>query len=267
MEYTSLNINKNDTLPDIVNLTNESLRTSILKADIYIVPTKWQKSTFPESLHEKLEVLNDGFPTDHFKPDWSIEKKKSSQNKLKIIYVSRGLDYTRGVDRLSEVLNLIEERELPIECTVIADDRRVYDDNKTNERMRTAIAKVTTTSSNLKYIKQLPYNEYIEKLHESDMHIYLSRPFVLSWSFIESSLLGSRIISIDNPSTLEVTHSNHLNLQSVEKAMQTLESYCSNSIEPLRKSKLNWTHTSEYIHYSYIHSTKYYINKLVALFF
>ena len=101
----------------------------ILKSDVAICPTHWQKRSFSTKLQEKLTVIEDGFPTNIFKPDM---QRTFDDNTLELLYISRGFEYTRGVDR---VLKLIEQlnNECPpdsFKLTILSDNRCVYDEKE-----------------------------------------------------------------------------------------------------------------------------------------
>ncbi len=50
----------------------------------------------------------------------------------------------------------------------------------------------------------LPYSEYLQVLQASSVHIYLTRPFVLSWSMLEALCTGCLIVGSDTPPVKEV---------------------------------------------------------------
>ncbi|HEY7690529.1 MAG TPA: glycosyltransferase, partial [Dongiaceae bacterium] len=54
------------------------------------------------------------------------------------------------------------------------------------------------------FIGQVPYDQFIKVLQISAAHIYLTYPFVLSWSMMESMATGCLIIGSDTPPVREV---------------------------------------------------------------
>jgi glycosyltransferase involved in cell wall biosynthesis len=50
----------------------------------------------------------------------------------------------------------------------------------------------------------LGYAEYLTLLQVSSVHVYLTYPFVLSWSFIEALATGCVVVASATPSVLEV---------------------------------------------------------------
>lgn len=55
----------------------------------------------------------------------------------------------------------------------------------------------------------LEYQEYLKLLQVSSVHVYLTYPFVLSWSFIEALASGCLIIGSATAPVLEVLRDGH----------------------------------------------------------
>jgi len=251
----------------INNLTSDAFTMGILKSDIAICPTHWQKNSFSTKLQKKLTVVKDGFPTNIFKPDF---KQKFDNNILDLLYVSRGFEYTRGVDRLLELIEQLNKECPPdsFKLTILADNRCVYDEKELWDDNAAHIRNRLKEYSNVDFKDQLPYNEYIHQIRKSDIHLYLSRPFVLSWSFIESSLMGSYILSLNNKSTIEVSHSNHIDFKDIQSMCAMIKSFASSNdkLNKLRNSKLDWINSDEYEIYKTSHSLSRQINEYLTMF-
>ena len=218
-------------------------------------------------MQKKLTVVKDGFPTNIFKPDF---KQKFDNNILDLLYVSRGFEYTRGVDRLLELIEQLNKECPPdsFKLTILADNRCVYDEKELWDDNAAHIRNRLKEYSNVDFKDQLPYNEYIHQIRKSDIHLYLSRPFVLSWSFIESSLMGSYILSLNNKSTIEVSHSNHIDFKDIQSMCAMIKSFASSNdkLNKLRNSKLDWINSDEHEIYKTSHSLSRQINEYLTMF-
>ena len=76
-------------------------------------------------------------------------------------------------------------------------------------------------------VRRLSYTEYIKWLKESWCHLYLTHPFVASWSFAEAIASGTKIVASDVEPVKEFVASNtkqillvdHRNPQDICKAV------------------------------------------------
>jgi glycosyltransferase involved in cell wall biosynthesis len=58
--------------------------------------------------------------------------------------------------------------------------------------------------SRVHFLGQIPYEFHLNVLQVSSAHVYLTYPFVLSWSFVEAMASGCAIIGSATPPVLEV---------------------------------------------------------------
>jgi glycosyltransferase involved in cell wall biosynthesis len=59
------------------------------------------------------------------------------------------------------------------------------------------------------FLGMLDYREYLKLLQVSSVHVYLTYPFVLSWSFIEAMASGCLVVGSATPPVLEVLQDGH----------------------------------------------------------
>ena len=155
-----------------------------------------------------------------------------------------------------------------INLRIIADKRRVYDDKKQWQAEHEFYWNKLNKNPQISIQNGMSYNDYLHLTRRADLHLYTSRPFVLSWSFIESSLIGSTIFSLSNPSTIENTHAQHINYLSLERLEQSIEKLSSRkNLEALRANKAIWMQSEELREYRRKHAVEIQITKLLALTF
>ena len=67
-----------------------------------------------------------------------------------------------------------------------------------------ALLKFGSEEQKVHFLGQIPYAAYLNLLQVSAVHVYLTYPFVLSWSFIEALAAGCLVIGSATPPVLEV---------------------------------------------------------------
>lgn len=181
-------------------------------ADGGLSPTHWQKSTFPEPFRSKIDVIHDGIDTNTAKPNPSIRARIGDQvlsrEREIITFVNRNLEPYRGYHVFMRSLpKILRERPNAIVVIVGGDDvsygakppagttwkQRFLDEVKSeidNERVH--------------FVGKVPYNKLIALFQLSSVHVYLTYPFVLSWSLLEAMSCGCAIVASDTPPLREV---------------------------------------------------------------
>ena len=62
--------------------------------------------------------------------------------------------------------------------------------------------------SRVHFLGNIPYQAYLSMLNISSVHVYLTYPFVLSWSLLEAMTLGATIVASKTPPVEEVITDN-----------------------------------------------------------
>ncbi len=255
--WTKKDIGDNEMI--IPNLINSITAEGINRADITLCPTNWQKNQFPKRLQSKINIIGEGFPLQ----DFAASNKNTIDKVPHVTFISRGFEATRGIIELSTILDEIDSG---IQISVISDFRPVYDDRSDWNNYAKELYNKIKAKDNVDISESKGYDEYLNLLRSSDLHLYLSRPFVLSWSFIESSLIGSKIISYDNCATFEKTHSNHINVKNLQQLVSVINSISDHStLKQLRISNKNWLRAEELEDFRKQHCIKVHTRKLFKL--
>jgi glycosyltransferase involved in cell wall biosynthesis len=66
------------------------------------------------------------------------------------------------------------------------------------------LAKFPLDLSRVHFTDLIPYSEYLQVLQASSVHIYLTRPFVLSWSMLEALATGCLVVASNTAPVTEV---------------------------------------------------------------
>ena len=195
-----------------IRAKNATILLELNNCDQGLCPTYWQKAQFPKEFHSKLEVLHDGIDTDFFKP------KPNSTLKLPslgldlshvdevVTYVGRGMEPYRGFPQFMESVVEVQRRRPHCHVVVVGEDRVAYGTPLANGKTykQLMLDKLSLDPSRLHFTGPLPYPEYKQVLQASTAHVYLTRPFVLSWSMLEAMATGCLVIGSDTEPVREV---------------------------------------------------------------
>ncbi len=194
-------------------LKNTPIINDLTVCDIGITPTKWQRDQFPELFHPKIVQLFDGVDTDMFKPDPEAKLKLPyldlSDAPRIITYAARGMEPYRGFPQFMEALPYILAADTECHVVIVASERVCYgvplpNGQSYKELMLEKIRFNSSAWSRVHFVGTLSYGPYRRVLQASDVHIYLTRPFVLSWSMIEAMACGCLVVASDTEPVKEV---------------------------------------------------------------
>lgn len=178
-------------------------------ADAGISPTYWQASTFPDDFRRKISVIHDGIDTEALKPDPDVWLNLNGQLKLTrddevITFVNRNLEPHRGFHIFMRALPAILKRRPKARVLIVGGDDVSYGPRPKDGRTwkQVAISEVRGGISDadwarVHFLGHIPYNQFIPLLQLSRLHVYLTYPFVLSWSLLEAMSVGCAILASD----------------------------------------------------------------------
>ncbi len=169
--------------------------------DLGIAPTRWQKSVFPQEYHPKIRVLHEGIDVEAMappaNPGFTLPNGKVLTPKDEVItYVARNLEPYRGFHIFMRAVQEIQRRRPNAHVLIAGGDdvsygRRLPPPQTWREYM---LKEVTVDPARTHFLGVLPYAQYKAMLHVSSAHLYLTYPFVLSWSMLESMAAGCLLI-------------------------------------------------------------------------
>jgi len=186
-------------------------------ADAGISPTIWQASTFPEPFKQKISVIHDGIDTDLVCPnsDASLSLRVSegtlielSRNNEVITFVNRNLEPYRGYHSFMRALPELLIKRPNARVLIVGGDDVSYGARPDPAKYSLSNWKdifVQEVRPKIKdedwkrvhFLGNLSYPHFISLLQISTVHVYLTYPFVLSWSLLESMSVGCAIVASD----------------------------------------------------------------------
>lgn len=176
-----------------IRIKNTSNLHNLHLMDWGITPTHWQKSLHPAEYHDRISVLHEGVDTQMVKPDPEVKITNPEGKELRrgdpiITYVTRNFEHYRGSHHFLRAVKLIQEQHPTAQIIAVGGDEvsygRAAPEGKTYRHM--LLDEVQPDMSRLFFPGRVPYHVFLQILQVSTAHIYLTVPFVLSWSMLEA---------------------------------------------------------------------------------
>jgi len=195
-----------------IRFKNAPILSDLYTCDRGLSPTLWQKQQFPSEFQNKITVLHDGIDTNFFQPEPGtklviprIELDLSEVDEI-VTYVARGMEPYRGFPQLIETIAILQERRPNCHFVIVGENRVAYGKNLPEGKnyKDVMLEKFPLDLSRVHFTGYLAYSEYLKVLKASSVHIYLTRPFVLSWSMLEALSTGCLIVGSNTAPVKEV---------------------------------------------------------------
>ena len=183
--------------------SNAAILIDLEACDGGVAPTEWQRSRFPDAYRPRIEVLHDGVDTDYFQPRPGAKLNLpgldlSGAGEI-VTYVARGMDAYRGFPQFIEMLAELLAHRPRCHAVIVAADRVAYGPPPPQGKSYKdwMLGKTPLDAARVHFAGTLPYGLYKQVLQASSAHVYLTRPFVLSWSLVEAMACGCLIVASD----------------------------------------------------------------------
>ena len=179
------------------------------QADAAIAPTHWQAGTFPMPFRERIAVVHDGIDTVAIAPNPQVAMALSGQipltrNDEVITFVNRNLEPYRGYHTFMRALpGILRDRPKARVLLVGGDDvsygARPPGQQSWKQIFATEVRHLISDADwqRVHFLGHVPYEQFLEVLQISTVHVYLTYPFVLSWSLLEAMSAGCAIVASD----------------------------------------------------------------------
>lgn len=193
---------------------NAVMFTALAYADRGLAPTRWQRDGFPAHMRDHIEVIHDGIDTNAITPDAGCRVSLGPDRLIfkpgdeVVTFVSRNLEPYRGYHIFMRSLKKIQKMRPNAHVVIIGADGVSYGRNppagKTWKTIFLDEVKDGLDLSRIHFVGRVPYQTYLSLLQVSMAHVYLTYPFVLSWSMLESMAAGCLVIGSKTPPVEEV---------------------------------------------------------------
>ena len=192
---------------------NHLLHSSI--ADAAISPTKFQADTYPESFRTKIEVIHDGVDTKMLCPDEQASVRLGNGRVLNkdsevVSFVNRNLEPYRGYHIFMRALPDLLSARPKADILIVGGTDVSYGsspkEGSWKDHFLNEVREQHPESdwSRVHFLGHIPYDQYLSVLRVAKVHVYLTYPFVLSWSLLEAMSVGTAIVASDTGPVREV---------------------------------------------------------------
>ena len=199
-----------------IKTKNAMILLDLVNCDRGWTPTHYQREFFPPQFHDKIEVIFDGIDTDVYhrkdNPNRRIGERQYIGPHFRIVtYVARGFEMMRGFDIFMKAAKRIYEQFPDVVFVVVGTDRVHYGgDLKYIEEKsfrHHVLAQEEFDLSKFRFTGYVPQETLADILSISDLHIYLTEPFIASWSMVDAMSCGAVVLASDQRCVREyITH-------------------------------------------------------------
>jgi glycosyltransferase involved in cell wall biosynthesis len=182
---------------------NQMVALELLDADEIVTPSIWQQKQLPSTLQDISHVISDGF-------DLGLLKKGNLCSSPVLTYGTRGMEAVRGFPQFIQALPHLIDKHPDLLVSIAGLDNIHYigkppHEFKSWKKWALSFLKEHQIHGNVSWVGYLPKDDYVKWLQASWCHVYLSEPYIPSWSLIEASLCCQRLVVTDNDFTHEFT--------------------------------------------------------------
>ena len=174
-------------------------------------PTAWQKQTFPTAYQDKIRVLHDGIDTEKAKPNSAAQLELPNGRVLTtddevVTWAARNLEPIRGIRPFFRAAARLLERRANCHIVVAGGDGASYSPWHASGRphREVMLEEVPLDPDRCHFLGHIEHDRFRSLLQISSAHLYLSMPYVLSWSALEAMSCGAALVASDTAPVREL---------------------------------------------------------------
>ena len=196
-----------------LRLKNWLLEGALAQAQRVILPTQYQAASFPQAWQDKITVVHEGVDPELCQAErlqsLCLGREITLEPGVPVVtFISRNLEPMRGFPCFMEALPELQRQHPQVQVVVVGGDEVSYSQAAADGRCWREVMLEKLEGQldrrRLHFFPRIAHSELIKLYRRSDLHVYLSRPFVLSWSLLEVMACGTAILAADNAMTADV---------------------------------------------------------------
>lgn len=190
----------------VAELGRARLRNMVQRATLDAVeagfsPTAWQKSRYPGPLQHRIAVSHEGIDTDFCRPDDRArltlpDGRTIAAGEPVVTYAARSLEPYRGFPQFMRAAAKIAARRKDVTFIVAGGDDVSYGRPPAGGGTwrATMLAETGIDPRRVVFLGTVDHASLVRLFQVSAAHVYLTVPFVLSWSVLEAMACGAPIV-------------------------------------------------------------------------
>jgi glycosyltransferase involved in cell wall biosynthesis len=201
-----------------VSLRNLTVLQASALSDVLVSPTQWQAHTFPAPIRDRITVIHEGIDTSvaHPGPAQPLSLRSGgviAPGTTLITYVVRSLEPYRGFHTFMRALPALQRLLPDAHIAIVGKDDPSYGRKPSSGQTWRQVLLDEVGSDldrrRVHFLGTLPYDELINLFCLSTVHVYLTYPFVLSWSLLEAMATGCAVVGSATAPVQEVIADGH----------------------------------------------------------
>ncbi|WP_018184570.1 glycosyltransferase family 4 protein [Kaistia granuli] len=184
-----------------LRLRNAAQLVTLDAIDAGISPTGWQRSRYPQSHARRIAICHDGIDTRRFRPDSGRGLTLPNGRVIRpgdpvVTFAARDLEPYRGFPQAAKAAEIVLQRNKDAIFVFVGGDSNSYGASRRDGKSwKEAVREETALDPERVFFPgQVPHETLTRLFQISAVHVYLTYPFVLSWSVLEAMSCGALVI-------------------------------------------------------------------------